>query len=85
MSMLVQPGDFCPNTACADYGQAHSTMQCNIIKFGRTRNGQQRYQCRTCRHTFTATKGTVLYRRQTQPLTLSKRWPNWPKAIAPAV
>lgn len=65
MSKLVQPGEFCPHSACADYGKPQSAMQRNIIKFGRARNGQQRYQCRTCRHTFTATKGTLFYRRQT--------------------
>ena len=48
MSKLVQPGDFCPNPDCADYGKRQATAQRNIIKFGRARNGQQRYQCRTC-------------------------------------
>jgi transposase-like protein len=65
MSKLVQPGEFCPNPECADYGKPQSALQRNIIKFGRAHNGQQRYQCRTCRHTFTATKGTLFYRRQT--------------------
>ena len=65
MSKLAQPGDFCPNPDCADYGKPQAAAQRNIIKFGRTHNGQQRYQCRTCRRTFTATKGTVFYRRQT--------------------
>jgi hypothetical protein len=65
MSKLVQPGDFCPNPDCADYGKPQTAAQRNIIKFGRARNGQQRYQCRTCRRTFTATKGTLFYRRQT--------------------
>jgi len=65
MSKLVQPGDFCPNSECADYGKPQRAAQQNIIKFGRARNGQQRFQCRTCHRTFTATKGTVFYRRQT--------------------
>jgi transposase-like protein len=65
MSKLVQPGDFCPNPDCTDYGRPQPAAARNIIKFGRARNGQQRYQCRTCRHTFTATKGTLFYRRQT--------------------
>jgi len=65
MSKFVQPGDFCPNPDCADYGKPQPATARNIIKFGRARNGQQRYQCRTCRQTFTATKGTVFYRRQT--------------------
>jgi transposase-like protein len=65
MSKLIQPGDFCPNPDCADYGKPQPATARNIIKFGRTRNGQQRYQCRTCRQTFTATKGPLFYRRQT--------------------
>ena len=65
MSKLVQPGDFCPNPDCADYGKPQTTAHRNIIKFGRAGNGQQRYQCRTCQRTFTATKGTLFYRRQT--------------------
>src|SRR5512140_2007726 len=64
MSKLVQPGEFCPHSECADYGKPQSAMQRNIIKFGHAHNGRQRYQCRTCRHTFTATKGTLFYRRQ---------------------
>ena len=65
MLKLVQPGDFCPNPDCTDYGRPQTAPARNIIKFGRARNGQQRYQCRSCHHTFTATKGTVFYRRQT--------------------
>jgi transposase-like protein len=65
MSKLAQPGDFCPNPDCADYGKPRTAAQQNIIKFGRARNGQHRFQCRTCQRTFTATKGTLFYRRQT--------------------
>ena len=72
MSKLAQPGDFCPNPECADYGKYQAVAQQNIIKFGRARNGQQRYQCRTCRRTFTATKGTLFYRRQTPASEIMK-------------
>ena len=72
MSKLVQPGEFCPNPACADYGKAQTATARNIIKFGRARNGQQRYQCRTCHHTFMATKGTLFYRRQTSASDIIK-------------
>jgi transposase-like protein len=72
MSKLVQPGAFCPNANCVDYGKRQSAGQRNIIKFGRARNGQQRYQCRTCHHTFTATKGTLFYRRQTPATEIIK-------------
>jgi transposase-like protein len=57
---LVSPGSFCWNHACPDYGQVDLG---NIIKFGRTKKGTQRYQCRTCERTFVETKGTVFYGR----------------------
>jgi transposase-like protein len=64
MSKLVHVGDFCPNPGCADYQKLQTDRQHNIIRFGHTRAGRQRYQCRTCRHTFAETKGTLFYRRR---------------------
>ena len=43
--VFVQVGDFCPNEACADYGKLQTSHQRNIQKFGKTRNGVQRYRC----------------------------------------
>ena len=65
MSKFAQVGDFCPNTTCADYGKLQSESQQNIIKFGKTDAGRQRFKCKTCGDTFTETKGTVFYRRHT--------------------
>ena len=65
MSNLVHVGDFCPNSQCADYRKLQTDQQNNIIKFGHTQAGRQRYQCRTCQQTFTETKGTLFYRRRT--------------------
>jgi transposase-like protein len=42
-----------------------STAQHNIIKFGKTPQGHQRYACKTCKRTFVETKGTLFYRRRT--------------------
>ena len=64
-SKLTQVGDFCPNELCLDYGKCQSEGQANIIKFGQTKAGRQRYKCKTCRKTFTETKGTLFYRRRT--------------------
>jgi transposase-like protein len=66
MGQLVSVGDYCPNEACSDYGklQVNQSRQ-NIKKYSRTANGTQRYQCKTCQQTFTATKGTIFYRRRT--------------------
>jgi transposase-like protein len=64
MSKLAQVGDFCPNSDCADYGKLQSEDQTNIIKFGKTQAGRQRFQCKTCGDTFVETKGTIFYRRR---------------------
>lgn len=68
MNQLANVGDFCPNEACSDYGklQKRQSKQ-NIKKHGFTAAGVQRFQCRTCRQTFTVTKGTPFYRRRTPP------------------
>jgi transposase-like protein len=58
-------GDFCPNETCTDYGKRQSEQQHNIIKYGKTKKGRQRYQCKTCDGTFTETKDTIFYRRHT--------------------
>jgi transposase-like protein len=55
---LVAPGSFCWNPACRDYTKLGKH---NIIKFGRTRRGVQRYRCTTCKKAVAATKGTVFY------------------------
>lgn len=36
-----------------------------IVRYGKTAAGVQRYQCRDCGKSFTATKGTLIYRKQT--------------------
>lgn len=66
MKQFAQVGDYCPNESCIEYGklQEESPLP-NIRKFGTTKNGTQRYQCKSCRKTFTATKGTMFYRRRT--------------------
>lgn len=58
---LAQAGQFCPNEACELYGEIEAAQ---IIRFGKTKNGTQRYRCKSCGQTFTETYGTVFYRRQ---------------------
>jgi hypothetical protein len=58
---LAQAGQFCPNEACELYGDIEAAQ---IIRFGKTRKGTQRYRCKCCGQTFTETYGTVFYRRQ---------------------
>ena len=64
---LVSPGCFCWNPDCPDYGKVDHG---NIVKFGRTKKGTQRYRCKTCGKTFVETKGTVFYGRHHSPETI---------------
>ena len=65
MTKFAQVGDFCPDETCSDYGKRQGERQHNIVKYGKTKAGHQRYKCKTCGRTFTETKGTVFYRRRT--------------------
>ena len=66
-NQLAQVGQFCPNEECELYGDSEAAR---IIRFGKTKNGTQRYQCKECNRTFTATHGTVFYRRQASRETI---------------
>jgi len=55
---LVSSSRFCWNLDCPDYGRVDAGT---IRRFGKTRKGVQRYQCKRCGATFTETKGTPFY------------------------
>jgi transposase-like protein len=63
MSGLVCPGSYCPNKACRDYGKVEAG---NIIRYGQSSTGRQRFQCKSCRETFNERSGTVFYNRKTE-------------------
>ncbi len=63
MSELASVGDFCPNPDCEDYGKIEDN---HIIRYGKTKNGRQRFQCKTCHKTFNERKGTMFYNRKTE-------------------
>ena len=65
MSEFAQVGAFCPNEACSDWGKLQGAHQRNIIRFGETKTGRQRFKCKTCGGTFTEMKGTLFHRRRT--------------------
>jgi transposase-like protein len=66
MTILAKPGEFCPNENCPKYKKLEDNpAKPNIIKAGKTKAGVQRYECKTCQQTFTETKGTMFYRKQT--------------------
>ena len=66
MAERTSVGEFCPNRACSEYGKAQSEqVKANIIKFGRSRQGRQRYRCTTCGQAFCETTGTIFHNRKT--------------------
>ena len=66
MAELVEVGDFCPNPECVDYGKAQIEQEKrNIIKHGFSRQGRQRYRCKTCGQAFNETTGTLFANRKT--------------------
>jgi len=66
MAKYTHIREFCPNTACSDYGKIQAERSTkNIIKFGKSNAGKQRYKCLSCGKTFTETIGTIFYRRRT--------------------
>ena len=67
MEKHAQTKDFCPNRVCPDYGKLQNDQsQPNLKKLGKTKRGVQRYQCKTCKKTFTETTGTIFYRKHAQ-------------------
>ncbi len=59
---LASAGTFCPEQGCHHYAKVDEG---NIIKFGKSKQGVQRYRCKSCQTTFAATRGTLFYRKHT--------------------
>ncbi len=59
---LASAGTFCPNEGCRHYAAVDKG---NLIKFGKSNRGVQRYRCKSCTTTFAATRGTLFYRKHT--------------------
>ena len=62
MSELASVGEFCPNDQCSDAGKTDAD---NMIRYGKTGNGRQRYRCKTCGKTFSETTGTIFSGKHT--------------------
>jgi transposase-like protein len=60
--VLAAAGTFCPNAECSRYQQVGEG---NIIGYGKSRQGRQRYQCKECKRVFNEQIGTLFYRKQT--------------------
>jgi transposase-like protein len=61
--VLTTAGTFCPNSACSLYQQVGKG---NLIGYGKSRQGRQRYQCRLCKRVFNEQAGSLFYRKQTE-------------------
>jgi transposase-like protein len=59
---LATAGSFCPNAACRCYQQVNGG---NLIGYGKSRQGHQRYQCKVCQHVFNERVGTLFYGKRT--------------------
>lgn len=59
---LASAGTFCPNEECRHYAKVDEG---NLIKYGRSKQGVQRYRCKICGTTFAATRATLFYRKHT--------------------
>jgi transposase-like protein len=62
--ILAKAGSFCWNQQCSDYAKADAG---NLRKFGLTRKGTQRYQCRTCKKVFSQFRGTLFHHKHHSP------------------
>ena len=58
MLELVPAGSFCWNEECPQFGEVGAG---NIRRYGKSRQGVQRFQCKACEKVFAATRGTPFY------------------------
>ena len=63
MNQLASVGDSRPNPECLSYGDVEARV---IIGYGETKDGRQRYQCKSCKKTFNEGKGTMFYNCKTE-------------------
>ena len=66
---IVKVGDCCLNPQCTHHKALHKN---NIIKFGKTRQGRQKYRCTLCLQVFSARKGTIFYGKRTDEAIIVK-------------
>ena len=64
---LVSPSSFCWNPDCSDYRHVNAG---NLRKFGLTRKGRQRWQCKTCESVVAETRGTVFHGKRHDEQTI---------------
>ncbi|HEX3641558.1 MAG TPA: serine/threonine-protein kinase, partial [Ktedonobacteraceae bacterium] len=77
----AQIPSFCENTQCPDYGKVGRG---NLRKFGKTRRGTQRWQCKTCQATLTFSPMSAKCHTKL-PVSLSDLVPDLPRSIEAVV
>lgn len=60
--VLAQAGSYCPNPDCRQYEKVAAG---NIVKYGKSKQGVQRYQCRVCKKVFNEHIGSIFYGKRT--------------------
>jgi len=58
---LASTGDSCPNRECHYFGRIDGRIQ----RFGKSRQGRQRYRCGHCGKCFNERTGTLFYGKHT--------------------
>lgn len=58
---LGNVGSFCPHEGCTAYGEVGAG---NVILYGKSKQGMQRFFCKSCERAFNANYGTLFYRRR---------------------
>lgn len=59
----------CPRPECPDSGKVRAG---NIIRYGKSASGKQRFRCKTCRHSFTERK--IELRPDTRQIAVNEGW-----------
>lgn len=62
MTEPVNAGSFCPNPDCAKHGRTEGS---EIVRYGKSAQGLQRWRCNPCGRVFNENKGTLFYRKRT--------------------
>jgi hypothetical protein len=61
---LASAGTFCPNKECHHYAKVEEG---NLIKYGGSKQGVQRYQCKSCTTTFSSPRAELSFMASTLP------------------
>ena len=60
--MLAQVGTYCLNKGCNHYNRVNAG---NVVRYGKDKQGRQRYQCKLCKKVFNERFGTLFYGKRT--------------------